>query len=67
MQHGEIYKKRIKVGAFVYLKTVRFCAVHGGIDLFTCADWDAKHGKCNRSEAVHGIGLEIPKAMKKAA
>lgn len=68
MEHGEIKIKKTKVGNnLVYTKRVQFCAVHGEIDLFVFPDFDACHGKCNQNESAHGVGLEFPATMKKAA
>jgi hypothetical protein len=68
MKHGEIKRKLIQVGSgHVYEKTIRYCAVHGEIDLFTCPDWDARHGRCDRSEQPAAVRLELPKTIAKAA
>lgn len=45
-----------------------FCPVHGSINLFVFPDAEARHARCgDRSQKSNGIGLELPKAMKKAA
>lgn len=69
MEHGKIYPKKTRVGdGTVYLKHVRFCQIHGEIDLFTCDDWDAKHAGCaSPLEKPATVGLELPKVMRKAA
>ena len=68
-RHGEKYTKTFTFngGKTVYLKPMQFCAIHGEVDLVNFADFDTKHGKCNRIEQTAAVGLELPKTMAKAA
>lgn len=72
MIHGEVttIKTRVANGEAIYTKRVRHCSIHGAIDLFVCGGgeaWDARHARCNQSDKAHGIGLELPRVIAKAA
>lgn len=72
MIHGEetTIKTRVGGGSSVYTKRVKFCAVHGQIDLFYIGSleaWEKAHGKCDREEKAQGSGLELPDAARAAA
>ena len=54
MKHGQVYTKKITVenGNQEFAKRVKFCAVHGEIDLFLCGGeipWQRVHGRCGKN------------------
>lgn len=60
--HGLEETRKTKVGSgAVYIKRVKYCAIHGWIDLFACGGstrWHEAHDKCAILEKPHDIGLK---------
>ena len=65
-RHGERYVKRfpVNLGKTVYFKIIRYCSVHGEIDLFHCPNFDEAHGNCPNSPQEKGAAVLV---FKKAA
>jgi hypothetical protein len=63
-RHGERYVKKfpVNLGKTVYFKIIRFCSVHGEIDLFHCANFDASHGDCPNPQKGAAAVLVFKKA-----
>lgn len=69
-EHEETIKTKVAGGAITYTKRVKFCRVHGAIDLFYvggAAAWEARHADCGTQQNPGAVGLELPKAMRAAA
>ena len=52
MKHGHEFTKTITVGARKFTKSIKYCAVHGEIDLFLCGGvipWQRIHGRCGKN------------------
>ena len=68
MFHGLTESRIVPVGNGQQNRQRRFyCHVHGWLDLFVFPNAATAHAKCCDTSEEAGAGLEIPKAMKKAA
>ena len=68
MIRNSISYRTLRVGDGSNRTQKRFeCPVHGFFDLFVYPNAEARHAKCGQDEQPSAIGLELPKAMAKAA
>ncbi len=65
--HGEKYRRKFPVeggGKTVYIRHVRYCVVHGEIDLLLFPNFDLEHGECSNTPTRSAAAVLV---FKKAA